>query len=593
MQDYRPPLRDMRFVLFELMQAETTWASLPATSEVNRELADAVLEESGRISAELIAPLLRSGDEEGVKFDAGVVTTPAGYKEAWRQFAEGGWVGLTGNPEYGGQGMPKLLAAAVEEMLVSAGSAFGLYAILSSGACLLLDAHASDEQKQRYIPPIYRGDWAGVMCLTEPHAGSDLGLIRTRAEPVGDGSYRITGNKIFITGGEQDLTDNIIHLVLARLPDAPAGTKGISLFIVPKRLVEADGSPGARNAVACGSIEHKMGIHAASTCVMNFDGATGWLIGEPGKGLNYMFTMMNYERVTVGLQGLGCAERAFQVSLAYARERLQGRAPSSTSGTGADPIIMHADVRRMLLTQKALVEAGRAFAAHVGLQLDLAKHASGEAQQRAAAQVALLTPVTKAFLTDKGLEGCLAGQMVFGGHGYIREWGVEQLVRDVRISQIYEGTNGIQALDLLGRKVVADGGRALAALFTEVSGWIDGARTEPAMAEFLEPLERAVAAFERLTRQLMHGVAADPDLISASAVDYLHAFGLTLYAWLWARMAQLALAHTSDDDGFYAAKLETARFYMQRLLPQLYGHCEAAQAGSKALMALPAERFAY
>ena len=593
MQEYRPPLRDMRFVLFELMQAEARWASLPATAELNRELADAVLEEAGRVSAGLIAPLLRPGDEEGVKFDAGVVTTPAGYKEVWRQFAEGGWVGLTGNPEYGGQGMPKLLAALVEEMQVSAGSAFGLYSILSSGACLLLDAHASDEQRQRYIPPIYRGEWTGVMCLTEAHAGSDLGLIRTRAEPAADGSYRISGSKIFITGGEQDLTSSIVHLVLARLPDAPAGTKGISLFIVPKFLVNDDGSLGARNAVACGSIEHKMGIHAASTCVMNYDGASGWLVGEPGKGLNYMFTMMNYERVTVGLQGLGCAERAYQGSLAYARERLQGRS-ASNSGAAADPIIQHADVRRMLLTQKALVEAGRAFAAHVALQLDLAKHGSGDEQQRAAAQVALLTPVTKAFLTDKGLEGCLLGQMVFGGHGYIREWGMEQLVRDVRISQIYEGTNGIQALDLLGRKVLADGGRALAALFTEVDGWIDSVRAEPGMSEFLEPLERAVAAFERLSRQLLHGAASDPDLLSASAVDYLHAFGFTLYAWLWARMAQLALAHTGDDsDGFYAAKLETARFFMQRLLPQMFSHCEMAQAGSKTIMALPAERFAF
>ncbi|MCM2320555.1 MAG: acyl-CoA dehydrogenase family protein, partial [Pseudomonas sp.] len=455
MADYQAPLRDMRFVLEEVLAAPAQWARLPALAGVaDVDTAAAVLEEAGKLTAATIGPLNRSGDEEGCHWQDGAVRTPAGFAAAWRAWAEGGWVGVCGDPAYGGMGMPKALGAQIEEMLNSANLAFALYPMLTAGACLELSAHASAELKTRYLPKLYSGEWAGVMCLTEPHAGTDLGLIRTRAEPQLDGSYRLTGNKIFITGGEQDLTENIIHLVLARLPDAPAGSRGISLFLVPKFLVNADGSLGRRNPLSCGSLEHKMGIKGASTCVMNYDGASAWLVGEPHKGLAAMFTMMNYERLAVGIQGLAAGERSYQSAVAYARERLQSRAPHGTQAPDriADPIIVHPDVRRMLLTMKALTEGGRAFSSYVALQLDAAKFAEDPLErQRAEGLVALLTPVAKAFLTDLGLEICVHGQQVFGGHGYIREWGQEQLVRDVRITQIYEGTNGIQALDLAGR----------------------------------------------------------------------------------------------------------------------------------------------
>src|SRR5690606_2933944 len=465
MTDYTAPLRDMRFVLHELFQAAELWARLPALAgQVDRDTADAILEEAAKVTGQLIAPLSRDGDEQGARWQDGAVSTPEGFREAWATYVQGGWVGLSGNPQYGGMGMPKMLGIAFEEMLYGADSSFSLYSALTAGACLAIDAHADEQLRNTYLPPMYEGRWAGSMGLTEAHAGSDLGLIRTRAEPRGDGSYAISGSKIFITGGEQALTENIIHLVLARLPDAPAGPKGISLFLVPKALVDTDGGLGARNAVSCGSIEHKMGIKASATCVMNFDGATGWLVGEPNRGLAAMFTMMNYERLSIGIQGIGCAEASLQNAVAYAHQRGQGRAPNGpvSGDKAADPIIVHPDVRRMLLTMKAMTEGGRAFACFVGQQLDLARHAEDAEERRdAEALVALLTPVAKAFFTDSGLESCVLGQQVFGGHGYIREWGQEQLVRDVRIAQIYEGTNGIQALDLLGRKVVADGGAGL------------------------------------------------------------------------------------------------------------------------------------
>src|SRR3990167_2743831 len=462
MPEYKAPLRDLHFVLHEVFAAPSLWDRLPALADtVDADTADAILEEAAKVTGTLIAPLNRSGDEEGALWLAGEVRTLAGFKEAYATYIKGGWVGLSGNPEYGGMGMPKMLAVAFEEMLYAAGSSFVLYSALSSGACLAIDAHASAELKNTYLPPMYQGRWAGSMCLTEAHAGTDLGMIRTRAEPQADGSYRITGSKIFITGGEQDLTENIIHLVLAKLPDAPAGDKDLSLFLVPKVIVNADGSLGPRNAVSCGSIEHKMGIKASSTCVINFDGASGYLIGEANKGLAAMFTMMNYERLSIGIQGIGCAEASYQAAAAYARDRLQSRAASGkvAPAKAAAPIIVHADVRRMLLSMKAMTEGGRAFACYVGQQLDLAKFsADAEERQQADALVALLTPLAKAFFTDIGLESCVHGQQIFGGHGYISEWGQEQLVRDVRIAQIYEGTNGIQALDLLGRKVVANGG---------------------------------------------------------------------------------------------------------------------------------------
>ena len=446
MSDYKAPLRDMRFVLNEVFQVSRLWAQLPGLADViDEETAAAILEEAGKISGEVIAPLNRASDEQGCTWNDGAVTAPDGFAQAYQAFAEGGWVGVGGDPQYGGMGMPKAISAQVEEMVNAASLSFGLYPMLTAGACLSIKAHASEELKAAYLPNMYAGTWTGSMCLTEAHSGTDLGLIRTKAEPQADGSYKVSGSKIFITGGEHDLTENIIHLVLARLPDAPAGPKGISLFLVPKVLVNADGSLGENNALSCGSIEHKMGIKASATCVMNFDGATGWIVDAPNKGLAAMFTMMNYERLGVGIQGLAQGERSYQNAVEYARDRLQSRAPTGAQfkDKAADPIIVHPDVRRMLLTMKALNEGGRAFSSYVALQLDIAKYSEdAPTRQRAQDLVALLTPVAKAFLTDMGLETTIHGQQVFGGHGYIREWGQEQLVRDVRITQIYEGTNG-------------------------------------------------------------------------------------------------------------------------------------------------------
>ncbi|MHC3973928.1 acyl-CoA dehydrogenase family protein, partial [Pseudomonas aeruginosa] len=542
MPEYNAPLRDMRFLLNDVFDAPALWQRLPRLAErIDADTADAILEEAAKVTGGLLAPLNRSGDEEGAQWQDGAVRTPAGFREAYATYAEGGWVGLTGNPAHGGMGMPKMLAVQFEEMMYAANASFSLYSTLSAGACLALDAHGSEELKNRYLPNMYAGTWAGSMCLTEPHAGTDLGIIRTKAEPQADGSYRISGTKIFITGGEQDLTENIIHLVLAKLPDAPAGSRGISLFLVPKFLVGDDGALGARNAVHCGSIEHKMGIKASATCVMNFDGASGWLVGEVNKGLAAMFTMMNYERLSIGIQGIGCAEMSYQSAVAYARERLQSRAPTGpvARDKAADPIIVHPDVRRMLLTMKALTEGGRAFSTYVGQQLDLAKYAEDqEERSQAEALVALLTPVAKAFFTDTGLESCVLGQQVFGGHGYIREWGQEQLVRDVRIAQIYEGTNGIQALDLMGRKVVANGGLFLSIFSREVRAFAAGANAE--LAEFVTPLLTALDLLDNLTQGIVARAGNDPREIGAASVEYLHLFGYTAYAYLWARMAAAA-----------------------------------------------------
>ncbi len=593
MPDYNAPLRDMRFVLHEVFDAPGLWARLPALAEtVDGDTADAILEEAAKVTGQLIAPLSRSGDEEGAHFEAGRVTTPAGFREAYATYIEGGWVGLAGNPEYGGMGMPKMLAVQFEEMLYGADSSFTLYSALTSGACLAIDAHASEELKSTYLPRLYSGEWAGTMCLTEPHSGSDLGLLRTRAEPQADGSYALTGTKIFITGGEQDLTANIVHLVLARLPNAPAGSRGISLFLVPKFLVNADGSLGARNPVHCGSIEHKMGIKASATCVMNFDGAVGYLVGEPNRGLAAMFTMMNYERLSIGIQGIGCAEASYQNAVAYARERLQGRAPGGAAQPekSADPLIVHADVRRMLLTMKALTEGGRAFSTYVGQQLDLVKFSPDAAERsRAEALVALLTPVAKAFFTDLGLESCIHGQQVFGGHGYVREWGQEQLVRDARIAQIYEGTNGIQALDLLGRKLVANDGASLRLFASEVRAFIDS--PEGAGQPFGSELRDALGRLEAVSDWLMAQAASDPAAVGAAAVDYLHLFGYVAYAYMWARMAAVAGARHASDAAFYGGKLATAQFYFARLLPRIHALEAAIRAGSASLYALDEAQF--
>ena len=593
MPEYNAPLRDMRFLLNDVFDAPALWQRLPRLAErIDADTADAILEEAAKVTGGLLAPLNRSGDEEGAQWQDGAVRTPAGFREAYATYAEGGWVGLTGNPAHGGMGMPKMLAVQFEEMMYAANASFSLYSTLSAGACLALDAHGSEELKNRYLPNMYAGTWAGSMCLTEPHAGTDLGIIRTKAEPQADGSYRISGTKIFITGGEQDLTENIIHLVLAKLPDAPAGSRGISLFLVPKFLVGDDGALGARNAVHCGSIEHKMGIKASATCVMNFDGATGYLIGEVNKGLAAMFTMMNYERLSIGIQGIGCAEMSYQSAVAYARERLQSRAPTGpvARDKAADPIIVHPDVRRMLLTMKALTEGGRAFSTYVGQQLDLAKYAEDqEERSQAEALVALLTPVAKAFFTDTGLESCVLGQQVFGGHGYIREWGQEQLVRDVRIAQIYEGTNGIQALDLMGRKVVANGGLFLSIFSREVRAFAAGANAE--LAEFVTPLLTALDLLDNLTQGIVARAGNDPREIGAASVEYLHLFGYTAYAYLWARMAAAALRQREVDPSFHDGKLATARFYFARILPRVHSLAAAVEAGSESLYGLEAEQF--
>ncbi|WP_097460074.1 acyl-CoA dehydrogenase C-terminal domain-containing protein [Mangrovitalea sediminis] len=595
MADYQAPLRDMRFLLNEVFDAPALWASLPALSEVvDPDTADAILEEAGKIANGVLAPLNREGDEEGSHWDNGTVTAPHGFKEAYQTVAEGGWNGLGGNPEFGGMGMPKMLVAQFEEMMQGANMAFGLAPMLTAGACLALSAHGSQELKEKYLPNMYAGTWAGAMDLTEPHAGTDLGIIRTKAEPNADGSYAITGTKIFITWGEHDMAENIIHLVLAKLPDAPAGPKGISLFLVPKVLVNGDGSLGERNSLSCGSIEKKMGIKASATCVMNFDGATGWLVGEPNKGLAAMFTMMNYERLGVGIQGIGAAEASYQNARAYAMDRLQSRAPTGAQqkDKAADPIIVHPDVRRMLLTQKAFVEGGRAFSTYVASYLDLAKFAEGERQERAEAMVALLTPVAKAFLTDRGLECCILGQQVFGGHGFIREWGQEQLVRDTRITQIYEGTNGIQALDLMGRKIVANKGRYYELFAQEIVDFIEANAGNEKLKPYLEPLAAALERLSDVTEYILDAAARDPNEIGAASVDYLDLFGLTAVAFMWARMVAVAGEKVdADTSGFYSSKLKTAQFFFGRLLPRTVSLAESIRSGSDLMMTMTAEEF--
>ncbi|KPX46473.1 Acyl-CoA dehydrogenase [Pseudomonas syringae pv. helianthi] len=592
MADYKAPLRDMRFVLNEVFEVSRLWAQLPELAEtVDAETVDAILEEAGKVTSKTIAPLSRNGDEEGCHWKDTVVTTPAGFPEAYRIYAEGGWVGVGGNPEFGGMGMPKVVSAQVEEMLNSASLAFGLYAMLTSGACVSINTHATEELKARFLPNMYSGVWAGSMCLTEAHAGTDLGIIRTRAEPQPDGAYRITGSKIFITGGEHDLTENIIHLVLAKLPDAPPGPKGISLFLVPKFMVGEDGSIGERNTVSCGSIEHKMGIQASATCVMNFDDATGYLIGEPNKGLAAMFTMMNYERLGVGIQGLASGVRSYQSAVEYALDRLQSRAPTGAQNKekAADPIIVHPDVRRMLLTMKAFNEGGRAFSSYVALQLDIAKFSQDDAaRKRADDLVALLTPVAKAFLSDIGLETTVHGQQVFGGHGYIREWGQEQLVRDVRITQIYEGTNGIQALDLVGRKIVGSNGAFYQLFSDEVRQFIND--SDDALNEFTQPLAKALNMLDELTGWVLDRSRSNPNEIGAASVEYLHLFGYTAYAYLWAMMAKAALGKEEQEE-FYASKLGTARFYFARLQPRIHSLDASVRAGSESLFLLKASQF--
>lgn len=593
MADYQAPLRDMRFVLNEVFDAPALWASLPKIAEnVDPDTADAILEEAGKITGGVLAPLNREADEQGCKWNEGEVTSPEGFKEAYQTIVEGGWNGLGGNPEFGGMGMPKTLVAQFEEMMQGANMAFGLAPMLTAGACLALDAHGSQELKEKYLPNMYSGVWSGAMDLTEPHAGTDLGIIRTKAEPNDDGSFSVTGTKIFITWGEHDMAENIIHLVLAKLPDAPKGPKGISLFLVPKFMVNDDGSLGERNQFSCGSIEKKMGIKGSATCVMNFDGAKGWLVGEENKGLAAMFTMMNYERLGVGIQGIGAAEASLQSAREYANERIQSRAPTGAQQPekAADPILVHPDVRRMLLTMKSYVEGGRALSTYVAQWLDISKYSQDDEQRKhAEGMVALLTPVAKAFLTDRGLETTIIGQQVFGGHGFIREWGQEQLVRDCRITQIYEGTNGIQAMDLMGRKVVGSQGKLYELFVQDVATFIEANTGDAALKPYLEPLAAAVERLSDVTEHVIKQAGDNPNAIGAAAVDYLDMFGYTALAYMWAKTVKAAAPKAeADTSGFYTGKLKTARFYFDRLLPKTVSLAEGIRSGSEAMMALAA-----
>ena len=595
MPAYKAPLRDMRFCLYDLFDGDDL-VDLPGYEDFGRDLIDPVLDEAAKLCEEVLHPINRSGDEEGCTFENGVVRTPKGFKEAYDLFRDGGWTSISCAPEYGGQGMPHVVNTLVEEMICSSNLSFGMYPGLSHGAYVSLAAHGSDELKAKYMENLVSGVWSGTMCLTEPHCGTDLGLLRTQAIPQDDGSYAITGTKIFISAGEHDLTENILHLVLAKIPGGPKGVKGISLFLVPKFFVGDDGSLGARNAVACGSIEHKMGIKASATCVMNFDGAKGWLIGEPHKGLKAMFAMMNTERLAVGVQGLGLGEASYQNAVIYAKERIQMRSLSGAKAPdkAADPIIVHPDVRRMLLTQKAYMEGCRALAVWVAKSLDVAKkHPDAETRKEADDFVALMTPIVKALLTDLGSEAANLGVQVFGGHGYIREHGQEQYVRDARIAQIYEGTNGIQALDLVGRKMPDGAGRLLRRFFHPVSEYIAAKVEDEVMGEFVQPLAKAFVRLQQATAQVARTGMAKPDEAGAASVDYLRLFGLTALAYLWCRQVEVAKAklEAGEMDVFYEGKIATARFFMERLLPDTGARFSAIMAGGKSMMAFPDEAF--
>lgn len=594
MNSYTAPIRDMQFALFDVLEAEALYAKLGADT-AQRDVLDAVLEEAAKFTQGVLAPLNQSGDAEGCTHDreTGKVTSPKGFADAYRQYVEGGWAGLTAPEAVGGQELPESFGLLFKEMIDAANLAWGNYPLLSHGATEALKHHGEDWQKDVFLTRIVSGEWTGTMCLTEPHCGSDLGLLRTRAEPREDGSHAISGTKIFITAGEHDFTDNIVHLVLARLPDAPAGTKGISLFIVPKVKVDREGRVGDANTVHCGSIEHKMGIHGSSTCVMNFDGAEGWLIGQPNKGLNAMFTMMNTARLAVGVQGLGLIDRAFQNALAYSRDRLQMRSMSGAKfpDKPADPIIVHPDVRRMLLTCKALGEGSRLLALHAATLVDVMERSKDEQERRDAdAFLSFLTPVVKACLTEWSVECTYHALQCFGGHGYVREWGMEQLARDARITTIYEGTTQIQALDLLGRKVIQQQGVGLKQAAAMLQSFCAEHAGNDAMSEFITPLAEAAKDYEALTREIAGRAGENPDEIGAAAVDYLFCTGYLMLGYWWARSVVAAEAGTHDD-AFRQAKRETARFYFARILPRRLTHAAAIRSGGENLLRLDAAHF--
>ncbi|WP_180113366.1 acyl-CoA dehydrogenase C-terminal domain-containing protein [Acinetobacter sp. YH12073] len=585
---YNAPLKDMDFILNDVFNADEFWQSNENLAHIDMATANAILEEMAKFSKNVILDLNRTADEEGgAQFSNGVVTTPTGFKDAFKQFAEGGWVGLGASEEWGGQNMPKMLTVLADEIIWSTNPSFMLYPLLTVGAGMAINDRASQEQKETYLPKFYTGEWSGTMCLTEPHSGTDLGIIKTKAEPNEDGSFNITGTKIFITSGEHDLCENIIHLVLAKTPNAPAGSRGISLFIVPKFHVNADGSVGERNAVSAGSIEHKMGIKGSATCVMNFDGAKGYIVGKENEGLAAMFVMMNYERLSMGIQGIGAAEFAYQNAAQYATDRLQGRSATGVKSPEkpADSILVHGDVRRMLLNVRANNEASRAFAVYVGQQLDITKYSTDEAAvKKANDRVALLTPIAKAYLTDTALQATLEAQMCFGGHGYIREWGMEQCIRDLRISQIYEGTNGVQAIDLIGRKTTKCNGAFIAEYIAEIRDFAATMADSKVKSAALQVSDEV----EALTQFIIEQSKTTPDFSSSVAVDYLHAVGLLSFVYMFARISKAAAA---KPESFFQNKLVLADFYVEKVLPDLAARAQRIKAGSELIMQLSEEYF--
>jgi alkylation response protein AidB-like acyl-CoA dehydrogenase len=593
MTTYKAPHSDIRFALYDVLGADALFARLGYV-DATRDVLDAVLDEAARIAETVLAPLNAVGDQHGCRYDpaSGDVATPPGFKQAFDQFVAGGWTGLTAATEFGGQGLPHAMSTPLNEMVYAANLAWGNFPLLSYSAVDALTQHGEDWQREAFLKPLVEGRWTGTMCLTEPHCGTDLGLLRTKAEPNADGSYAITGTKIFITAGEHDLTDNIVHLVLAKLPDAPPGAKGISLFVTPKFKVARDGSVGERNTLRCGAIEHKMGIKGSATCVMNFDGAQGWLIGQPHKGLQAMFTMMNTARLGVGLQGLALSERGYQNALRYARERLQSRAASGAKfpDKPADPIIVHPDVRRMLLTQKALIEGMRLLALHAGTLIDVAHSATNpDERERADVLVSFLTPIAKACQTEWGVENTYHALQCFGGHGYIAEHGMEQLARDARISTLYEGTTGIQALDLIGRKTAATQCAGLKLFLAEIEDFCRQHEGD-ALSEFIAPLRDKSAEWSALTQGILQRAAGNVDELGAASYDYLFYSGYVALAYWWARSVA-ALATSPQPQAFKDAKLQTARFYFARILPRALAHKAAIDSGAAPLMTLDAERF--